>query len=99
MQTNEFLAILQLILLTIIFVSTLIIALMVYDMHRISKFSKVKTKKEIKEMPQSKVVACYKCGAPMHLVYDGAVVDGYACPKCGHTEVKSKQSEPLKVSA
>lgn len=98
MFPNDFLAILQLILLTIIFVSTLIIALMVYDMHRIASNSRIKDKKRLAELLPSRLVKCSRCGTPMRLIYDGVVVDGYACPKCGHTEITSKKEEMSKAA-
>jgi predicted RNA-binding Zn-ribbon protein involved in translation (DUF1610 family) len=99
MAITEFLGILQLILLTIIFAATLMIGIMVWEIYMASKTSKVKkSKKELAKLPAVEGIKCPKCGTIMKLTYEGTIVDGYTCPKCGYTEVTSKKEKPKEES-
>jgi len=95
----EFLGVLQLILLTIIFAATLLIGIMVWEIYMVSKISRVKkTRKELAKLPSVEGVKCPKCGTVMKLTYEGSIVDGYTCPKCGNSEVTSKKEKPKEES-
>jgi predicted nucleic acid binding AN1-type Zn finger protein len=94
MVSTEILSLFQAILLVIILIATVIIALMVYDIHRISRVSKVKgnEKKSGEELPTVEEVKCSKCGNSTKLVYEGKIVNGYFCSKCKTTEIMSRKS-------
>jgi len=99
MAITEFLGILQLILLTIIFAATLMIGIMVWEIYMVNKISKTKkSKKELAKLPTVEGIKCPKCGTMMKLTYEGTIVDGYTCPKCGYTEVTSKKEKPKEES-
>jgi len=99
MVLTDFLGILQLILLTIIFAATLMIGIMVWEIYMVSKISKTKkSKKELAKLPAGEGIKCPKCGTIMKLTYEGTIVDGYTCPKCGYTEVTSKKEKPKEES-
>jgi Zn-finger nucleic acid-binding protein len=72
-------------LLLLIFGSSVITAVLVYELYRI-----LKKKKEIKKLPIAKGIKCPVCGKDMAVAYKGTLVVGYVCPKCKKVVVKEK---------
>jgi len=90
----DFLGVFQLVFLMIILYSSITVWIMVYEIYKISKFSKEEFEK--KKIPTKTKVKCPKCGTLMEKIYDGKIVNGYICPKCGFKGLRLKGKEKEK---
>ena len=72
----------QTILLVIILGSSVVTAIMVFEVYRASRRKAVKG-------PIAKGIKCPVCGEDMAVTYKGSLVIGYTCPKCKHVELKT----------